>query len=51
MTRAKQVNTENGAVLNRDFPSRSRSLIMVPQGMKTPAHIDIYLCICYTIYR
>ena len=28
MTRTKQVNNENGAVLNRDFPRRSRSLII-----------------------
>ena len=34
MTRKKQVNTENGAVLNRDFPRRSRSLIMVPEELK-----------------
>ena len=28
MVRKKQVNNENGAVLNRDFPRRSRSLFM-----------------------
>ena len=28
MTGQKQVNNENGAVLNRDFPRRSRSLFM-----------------------
>ena len=28
MTRKKQVNNENGAVLNRDFPRRNRSLFM-----------------------
>ena len=28
MTRKKQVNNENGAVLNRDFPRRSRSLFI-----------------------
>ena len=28
MSRRKQVNSENGAVLNRDFPRRSRSLFM-----------------------
>ena len=28
MTREKQVNNKNGAVLNRDFPRRSRSLII-----------------------
>ena len=31
MTRTKQVNNENGAVLNRDFPRQGRSLIMVPE--------------------
>ena len=34
MTRTKQVNNENGAVLNRDFPKRDRSLIMVPEELK-----------------
>ena len=28
MTRRKQVNNENGAVLNRDNPRRDRSLFM-----------------------
>ena len=28
MTRKKQVNTENGAVLNRDFPRRSRFVFL-----------------------
>ena len=28
MVRKKQVNSENGAVLNRDFPRRSRSLFI-----------------------
>ena len=28
MTQKKQVNNQNGAVLNRDFPTRSRSLFM-----------------------
>ena len=28
MTRKKQVNKQNGAVLNREFPKRSRSLII-----------------------
>ena len=28
MTRKRQVNTENGAVLNRDFPRRDRSLFI-----------------------
>ena len=34
MVRKKQVNNENGAVLNRDFPRRDRSLIMVPEELK-----------------
>ena len=34
MTQKKQVNNQNGAVLNRDFPRRSRSLIMVPEELK-----------------
>ena len=34
MTRTKQVNNENGAVLNRDFPRRGRSLIMVPGELR-----------------
>ena len=34
MIRKKQVNNENGAVLNRDFPRRDRSLIMVPEELK-----------------
>ncbi len=32
MTREKQVNIENGAVLNREFPRRSRSLIIKEEG-------------------
>ena len=46
MARTKQVNSENGAVLNRDFPSRGRSLIMVPGELKRlypnakPEHIE-----------
>ena len=49
MTRTKQVNNENGAVLNRDFPRRGRSLIMVPEELKRlypnakPEHIDMAL--------
>ena len=49
MVRKKQVNNENGAVLNRDFPSRGRSLIMVPEELKRlypnakPEHIKIAL--------
>ena len=34
MVRKKQVNNENGAVLNRDFPRQGRSLIMVPEELK-----------------
>ena len=34
MTRKKQVNNENGAVLNRDFPRQGRSLIMVPEDLR-----------------
>ena len=49
MTRKKQVNTENGAVLNRDFPRRDRSLIMVPEELRRlypnakPEHIEMAL--------
>ena len=49
MTRTKQVNNENGAVLNRDFPRRGRSLIMVPEELKRlypnakPEHIEMAL--------
>ena len=32
MTRTKQINNENGAVLNREFPKRSRSLIIKEEG-------------------
>ena len=47
MTRTKQVNSENGAVLNRDFPRRGRSLIMVPEELRRlfpnvkPEYIDL----------
>ena len=34
MVRKKQVNSENGAVLNRDSPRRDRSLIMVPEELR-----------------
>ena len=34
MVRKKQVNNQNGAVLNRDFPRRDRSLIMVPEELR-----------------
>ena len=49
MTRTKQVNNENGAVLNRDFPRRDRSLIMVPEELQRlypnakPEHIEMAL--------
>lgn len=49
MTRKKQVNNENGAVLNREFPRRSRSLIMVLEELRRhypnakPEHIEIAL--------
>ena len=33
MVRKKQVNSENRAVLNRDFPSRGRSFIMVSEEL------------------
>ena len=46
MTRKKKVNNQNGAVLNRDFPRRDRSLVMVPGELKRlypnakPEHIE-----------
>lgn len=49
MVRKKQVNSPNGAVLNRDFPRRGRSLIMVPEELMRlypnakPEHIEIAL--------
>ena len=49
MVRKKQVNIENGAVLNRDFPRQDRSLIMVPEELKRiypnakPEHIEMAL--------
>ena len=49
MVRTKQENIENGAVLNRDFPRRGRSLIMVPEELKRlyptakPEHIEMAL--------
>ena len=49
MVRTKQVNNENGAVLNRDFPRQGRSLIMVPEELKRlypnamPEHIEMAL--------
>ena len=47
MVRKKQVNNENGAVLNRDFPRRSRSLFMVSEELRRlysnakPEHIEM----------
>ena len=47
MTQKKQVNTENGAVLNRDFPRRSRSLIIRTEELRRlfpnvkPEYIDL----------
>ena len=49
MIRKKQVNNENGAVLNRDFPRQGRSLIMVPEELRRfypnakPEHIKMAL--------
>ena len=49
MVRTKQENIENGAVLNRDFPRRGRSLIMVPEELRRlfpnakPEHIEMAL--------
>ena len=34
MVRRKQVNTENGAVLNRDFPRQGRSLIIGAEELR-----------------
>ena len=49
MTRKKQVNSENGAVLNRDFPRRSRSLFIEKVELcriypnAKPEHIEMAL--------
>lgn len=49
MVRTKQVNNQNGAVLNRDLPRRGRSLIMVPEELRRlypnakPEHIEMAL--------
>ena len=49
MVRTKQIYNENRAVLNRDFPRRDRSLIMVPEELKrlypnaNPEHIEMAL--------
>ncbi len=47
MTRKEQVNNENGAVLNRDFTIRSRSLIIGTEELRRlfpnvkPEYIDL----------
>ena len=47
MTRKRQVNNQNGAVLNRDFPRRSRSLIVGVEELRRlfpnvkPEYIDM----------
>jgi hypothetical protein len=47
MTRKRQVNAENRAVLNRDFPRRSRSLIIGAEELRRlipnvkPEYIDL----------
>ena len=47
MTRKKQVHNENGAVLDRDFPRRSRSLIIGAAELRRlfpnvkPEYIDL----------
>ena len=47
MTRKKQANNENRAVLNRDFPRRSRSLIIGAEELRRlfpnikPEYIDL----------
>ena len=53
MTRTKQVNNENGAVLNRDFPRRGRSLVMVPDEVRRlyPNVKVEYLAEALAIYR
>jgi len=49
MTRTKQVNNENGAVLNRDFPKRNRSLFIGKEELcrlypnAKPEHIEMAL--------
>ena len=49
MTRKKQVNNENGAVLNRDFPRRDRSLFIGKAELcrlypnAKPGHIEMAL--------
>ena len=47
MTQKKRVNTENGAVLNRDFPRRGRSIIIEAEELRRlfpnvkPEYIDL----------
>ena len=47
MTQKKQVNNENGAVLNRDFPRRGRSIIIGAEELRRlfpnikPEYIDL----------
>ena len=49
MTRRKQVNNQNGAVLNRDFPKRNRSLFIGKEELcrlypnAKPEHIEMAL--------
>lgn len=49
MVRKKQVNNQNRAVLNRDFPRQGRSLVMVPEELRRlypnakPEHIEMAL--------
>ena len=49
MTRKKQANNENGAVLNRDFPRRDRSLFIRKAELcrlypnAKPEHIEMAL--------
>ena len=49
MVRKKQVNNENGAVLNRDFPRRGRSLIIRADDLRRlfpnvkPEYIDLVI--------
>ena len=47
MIQKKQVNTENGAVLNRDFPRQGRSIIIEAEELRQlfpnvkPEYIDL----------
>ena len=49
MVRKKQVNSKNGAVLNRDFPKRNRSLFIGKEELcrlspnAKPEHIEMAL--------